>query len=366
MKMKITIAFADNLKSYRKSKKLSRRALAEKISYSEKAIEKWESGESCPPLELICRLSQMFCCTLEDLIYPIERKTEYFLGIDGGGTKTEFLLEDTSGKCVSHLTLSPSNPNTIGIAQCESILEEGITEVCSSVDRNKVSAFAGLSGGEGNNRIQLHKFFSKFSFDVYDCDGDIENALELTIGDSDGITVIADTGINGFAQKSGRRSQISGWGCLIDSAGSGYNIGRDALEAAMRDIDGRGEKTILRSMIESRLHTRLTEAIPDIYREGKHKIASFAKLTFEAYRNNDATAIRIINRNACAIAEIITAASKKFSGAAAVKTVVCGGLCNSSDILMPIVSSAVPDFINLSFTDEPMVIGAVKRAKKLV
>ena len=144
MKENAAINFAANLKKLRKDNGLSRKALADQISYSEKSVEKWEMGKSVPPLPVLCLLSQIFQVSLETLVYPWDEEISYYLGIDGGGTKTEFLLQDKDGNTVRQIILGASNPNDVGMEKCQKILELGITEVCDRIDKRKYPCLRGL------------------------------------------------------------------------------------------------------------------------------------------------------------------------------------------------------------------------------
>lgn len=73
-----------------------------------------------------------------------------------------------------------------------------------------------------------------------------------TLGDGHGVVVAAGTGVVTLAV--GRRSvaRVDGWGYLMGDAGSGFWIGRAALEAVMRAHDGRGPATALTEVVRSR------------------------------------------------------------------------------------------------------------------
>ncbi|MBQ6931126.1 MAG: helix-turn-helix transcriptional regulator, partial [Clostridia bacterium] len=77
--------FPHNLKRLRKAAGLTRAALAQQIAYSPKSVEKWEAGQSTPPLAVICRLGVLLHASLDELLLPQERSVCYYLGIDGGG-----------------------------------------------------------------------------------------------------------------------------------------------------------------------------------------------------------------------------------------------------------------------------------------
>ncbi len=59
-----------NLARLRKSKKLTQLELATKFNFSDKTISKWESGESLPNIEVLCKLAEFYGVTLNDLINP--------------------------------------------------------------------------------------------------------------------------------------------------------------------------------------------------------------------------------------------------------------------------------------------------------
>jgi len=364
--MKRELDFPKNLKLYRKKMGLTRKSLAQKLCYSEKSVEKWESGDAVPPLSIICELSEIFGISVDRLIYKEHQNIKYYLGIDGGATKTAFLLEDSNGNTLAFCELGSSNPNDVGIKECESVLRSGIHEVCSDVDKSLVAVFAGISGGglSGNNADIIKKILSGFGFGFVANGSDVENAIELCIGEKDGIAIIAGTGIIAFAQKGGKRIRCGGWGYLIDSAGSGYNLGRDALEAALRSIDQRDGDTLITKLLEERLGTTIPDAIPTIYNGGKRFVACLATCVFDAAKQGDSTAKNILKRNCAYIADMIECLIKNFESTT-VPVVICGGLAHEKDLLGEYIKSALSTKINLQFNNDPMVKGAISSAKKL-
>jgi len=72
------------------------------------------------------------------------------------------------------------------------------------------------------------------------------------LGDTRGAVVAAGTGVVTLAVGATRVARVDGWGHLMGDAGSGYWIGREALDAVMREFDGRGPATALRTVAEER------------------------------------------------------------------------------------------------------------------
>jgi len=65
---KLKVQLGANIASYRKRARLTQAALAEKINYSDKAVSKWERGESIPDLPTIVQLAELFEVTVDDLL----------------------------------------------------------------------------------------------------------------------------------------------------------------------------------------------------------------------------------------------------------------------------------------------------------
>ena len=361
-----TIGFAGNLKKLRRKHGLSRAALASQISYSEKAIEKWEDGSSTPPLAVLDKLAQLFCVSLEDLIYLPYDAVKYYLGIDGGGTKTAFLLQNANHQTVAECTLGSSNPIDIGMERCKRVLSSGIETVCMGKDKSEISLFAGISGVEpGEIQEELSAFLSSMRFFAVGVANDIENVIELSLNGRDGIAVICGTGITAYVVKSGKTRRIAGNGYLFDNGGSGYDIGRDAFEAAFEQLDGRGDATVLTDLLTQYVGAPLPLSLNKIYQGGKRYIAAAAPIVFDAYASGDAVAQKIIERNAAALARVVKAGLVDFDSPP-VTVAICGGLCNYANTLKKHLDGKLPEKCNPLFITTPCVAGAVKRAEKQV
>lgn len=64
----LKIIFAQNLIALRKQTKLTQAELAEKINYSDKAVSKWERGESIPDVSVLMTLAKLFGVTIDFLV----------------------------------------------------------------------------------------------------------------------------------------------------------------------------------------------------------------------------------------------------------------------------------------------------------
>ncbi len=298
------------------------------------------------------------CC---NVVYD---NRKYLLGIDGGGTKTEFLLTDSSGKEIRRLILGASNPVSTGIDNTYNILSDGIKELCEGLNLSEISVYAGIAGAKSiDNQQLINTFLSKFGFVSFNCGSDVDLALEVALKSENGVAVIMGTGIVAFARSGEKLHRSGGRGYMIDKGGSGFHFGSDALNSAFEFIDGRGGSETILKLIEKKLGKSLESSVLEIYGGGASFVASFAPVVFEAFRLGDSVASEIIDRNAYEAAKIINGAYKSLKDNEN-KIVVCGGLCKQKEILYPFLLKYIEGDFSLEFLDEPMVNGAISLARR--
>lgn len=300
---------------------------------------------------------------MEGNVVNVNRK--YLLGIDGGGTKTEFLLTDSSEKEIRRLILGASNPVSTGIENTYDILNDGITELCEGLNLSEISVYAGIAGAKsGDNQLLINTFLSKFSFASYNCGSDVDLALEVALKGENGVAVIMGTGIVAFARSGEKLHRSGGRGYMIDKGGSGFHFGSDALNSAFEFIEGRGGSETILKLVEKKLGKSIESSVAEIYNGGASFVASFAPVVFDAFRLGDSASLEIIDRNAYEAARIINGALKSINNNNN-KIVICGGLCKQKVILYPFLTKYIKGDFSLDFLDEPMVNGAISLAGRM-
>ena len=294
----------------------------------------------------------------------------YYIAIDGGGTKTEGVLTDGGGRVLARAMGTASNPNDVTLGGAVGVLTGVVDSLLgqgglTAADLPRVSLFGGIAGG-----INYGPALEAAMREAYPTVGalgirsDVQILLSGELPRGDGACIICGTGSACFLRRGEELIRIGGWGYLLDSGGSGYDIGRDALEAVLRAHDGRGEPTALTEGLRAHLggdvHTRITE----IYREGKPYIAACAPCVFAAAKEGDAVALAILSRNARALAEYVEAAWAHLSTGAL--SVVMGGSISQreADLWLPLVASRVDPAIRprITVATAPPVFGAVVEA----
>ena len=260
----------------------------------------------------------------------------YFLGIDGGGTHTTAWLADERGRILARSTAGPSNPLKAGFeaAQRELLRAARLGLRRARVQPTVLDAVClGLAGGD---RPSLHRRLLAWlrrsvpaRFHLLTSDAAI--ALRAAVGESPGIIVISGTGSIAYGRdERGGLLRAGGWGIPFDDFGSGYDLGRKAVQAALRDFDGRGPHTRLTNRICQTLHLRdITQVI--VKPLAQHELAALFPLVTEAARRRDAVARQLCEEAGCELAELALALLRRLSWQRRAIPVVCaGGVFRSS------------------------------------
>lgn len=165
----------------------------------------------------------------------------YFLGIDGGGTKTTCAVGDDS-QVISTATTGPSNIVRVGEDQTRESLKEAVRQACARAGINPELVARTCIGGSGAARPELAAAVRIFLAEVVatpiDVVGDMEIALAGAFDTGPGVIVIAGTGSIAYGRDAaGATARAGGWGFAIGDEGSAHWIGREAVRAILREHD---------------------------------------------------------------------------------------------------------------------------------
>jgi N-acetylglucosamine kinase-like BadF-type ATPase len=199
-----------------------------------------------------------------------------------------------------------SNINTIGIEGVHSILEDLFENVRVQEEKYRLidllpycQVIAGMAGAKNpKNREAIAALFAEWNVaqDQICIMSDAECALALI--EPQGIVLIAGTGSVCLGKNGSKLWQVGGLGKVLGDEGSGYQIGIQALRAAMADEYGWGTPTKLTAELKRIFEVQeVRTLIPKIQRGeiSPSLIASCAPLVFQQAHENDAVAATIID-----------------------------------------------------------------------
>ena len=286
----------------------------------------------------------------------------YYLGVDGGGTKTEAVLTTENGKVVARKLLGSSNPNDIGKGSMMEMLCGLVVDITPN-DAERIDIGMGLSGlsfsGCKDELTALLKGMDKVgAVDVY---SDVQIALDSAY-DGDGAIAITGTGSVGYLRKDGQHILVGGGGYMLDSSFSGYDLGREILNAVLSEVDGRGKKTALTALVLQKAGLPLNEIVKNVYTQGKAYVASFAPLVFDTYAQGDIVSGEIIKR-CMAELEILLWGVYKRQGKQRCEITLFGGLNARVVEFLHFFSEELRKKVSIILPKYPVVYGALKRAR---
>jgi len=298
-----------NIRAYREKQGITQRELAEKVMVSFQAISAWERGMSIPDLENAVRIAAFFNISVDALLSCTEEAL--FVGIDGGGTKTEFVLFEENGIVRERLMKEGSNPNDRGLEHSLQVLTEGLEQLLRG--RIPKAVFAGIGGVslETYQKAIIGRLGERFRTTVY-ADSDAANVLSMGADPENSMAVICGTGSCVFVRKGQKRCRIGGWGYLLDPAGSAFDVGREALRCALAVQDGLEKPNRLAERIAEELSGNVYDNISQVYSGGRAYIAGLARRVTEMAAEGEATSLKILRENAARLAFLIRSAMDAY------------------------------------------------------
>jgi glucosamine kinase len=165
----------------------------------------------------------------------------YYLGIDGGGTKTTCAVGDES-QLLASATAGPSNIVRVGDTQARESLQRAVRQACAGARITAAQVVHTCVGGSGAARPELaamvRNALAELLSTPIDVVGDMQIALEAAFDTGPGVIVIAGTGSIAYGRdRNGKTARAGGWGFAISDEGSAHWIGRAAISTVLRDAD---------------------------------------------------------------------------------------------------------------------------------
>jgi len=165
----------------------------------------------------------------------------YFLGIDGGGTKTTCAVGDET-RVLAMATAGPSNIVRVGQEQARESLRRAVLQACAAAGITPQAVSRTCIGGAGAGRPELAEVVRSILAEMLptpvDVFGDMHIALEAAFDTGPGVVVNAGTGSFAYGRNQlGQALRAGGWGFAIGDEGSAHWIGREAVGAVLRESD---------------------------------------------------------------------------------------------------------------------------------
>ena len=294
----------------------------------------------------------------------IAEKKKVYVGIDGGGSKTDIAVCASDRKELFRIRREGCNPTVCGMERTLQILKEGLSSL--PLDPLSVAGvFAGIAGCPDPARRAAVKDALRLMFPdaEVDADADVINVIYCTEHRNKCVAAICGTGSVAFAKNGAALFRVGGWGPVFDRAGSGYDIGRDAVRAALAEEDGMGERTVLTSVLKELFGGSVFDGAASLPSNEPARIAAFAPIVFRVEKEGDAVAADILKNNFSRLAFLINFAAERYDCAPHV--LLAGGITNEEESLDRYLRPRLNKGLALTIVREAPVNGALNAALSL-
>ncbi len=226
---------------------------------------------------------------------------EYFLGVDGGGSKTTAVVFDEKGNFICSACGESINYYSVGLENAR----QAMSEIINSLSvKEYTCAFIGMSAlNERAGEAETERFCGGvIKSDLTVMDSDLFVALEAMNAKSECACIISGTGSMAVMRGTdGKISHTGGWGYILGDEGSGYAIGLSGIKAAIKSAEKCADETALLGECLKYFSISNIYDLIDLYYEKKvsrKTTAAFARLVNKCAENGDKTSLAIIETEA--------------------------------------------------------------------
>ncbi len=287
---------------------------------------------------------------------------KFFLGVDGGGSKTTAVVFNENGEFICKACGESINYYSVGIENARQAMSNIINNLTQKSFDCAVIGMSALSERASDEET------AEFCNGIINSkkiimDSDLYVALEAMDAEDECAVVISGTGSMAVCRNEDESiSHAGGFGYILGDEGSGYSIALRAVKTAIRAAEGIAEKTSLtKACLDYFKINNIYDLIDLYYDKGiSRKItAAFAKEVFICAKNGDKTAIDIIKDEAAELSKTVLSLLKNKNGSVPVG--IWGGVFQHNSIFRDCFLDYLAEsgFTNVKLINFTPEIGAV-------
>ncbi len=241
----------------------------------------------------------------------------YFIGMDGGGSGCRVRLADARGRPLAEAVGGPANVNTDPDATLHNLLDATRRAYAQAgldaARRRHDLAWAGLAGASVGDHAAHMK--QALGFAATGVSTDREITVEGALGREDGCVALVGTGSFLVCRMGGKMREIGGWGYQLGDECGGAWLGREALRATLRAVDGLiAHSPMTRAILED-FGGAPMEIVRFAHDSSPGEIAALAPRIAGARERGDPVATRIFEEALALLLERLEALDARQAGA---------------------------------------------------
>src|SRR5947208_1147317 len=251
------------------------------------------------------------------------------LGVEGGGTKTAWVLVEREGNELRVLDQGKVPPSNLRLTAPER-LRAIFSELPKQIERSGIF-LAGCATAE--DRQSLAQLCTEIWPGAKIVTGsERESGLAAALGHADGIVVNAGSGSSVTGRRGDKIENAGGWGHILGDAGGAYFLSIQALRLILREYDlRRGEVQFTTKILRALALSNLNELVRWAQTADKMEVAMLAPVVFEAAAAGDSRVMEIIEEGARFLCEYTEAVATRLQ-ALTPQVVLLGGLFHRDSI----------------------------------
>ena len=262
---------------------------------------------------------------------------ERILGVEGGGTKTAWVLVETVApqargdpgwefRILEQGKLPPSNFRLTALDRLRKILEELPKQI------GRAGVFLAGCGTEEDRRLLKQICLEIWPKAQIVTGSDRDSGLAAALDCGDGIVVNAGSGSSVTGRRDDRIELAGGWGHILGDAGGGYFLSIQGLRLILREHDlNRGAMEFTAKILHALSLNNLDELVRWVQTADKMEISMLAPVVFTAAAGGDPRMTEIIENGARVLCDYTEAVAARLHMLAP-KVVLMGGLFQRDSI----------------------------------
>lgn len=294
----------------------------------------------------------------------------YYLGVDGGGSKTYALIVNQMGQIVgrgsggngNHQINYQQARDSIRVAAFKAMEQAGLKH------EDLTFAFFGLAGADRETDFKiLNPMIRELGFSRFEIACDTMIGLRAGTTKPYGVSVICGTGTNCAGKNSsGDFFQCGGFEYMYGDFGGGGSLNVEVFRSVIRAAEGREKATLMTALLLKALNYATVEAMFNDYLDHDKRVPlEVAKILFEAAGQGDEVALAIVRKQGEELGKSAVAVIRRLRmERESFDIVLAGSILTRGDdgvinqMIAQAVSEVAPHAKVIKLTVEP-VVGAI-------
>lgn len=270
---------------------------------------------------------------------------EWFIGVDGGGTKTDFAVSNSDGAVVATLSRTGCSYQTIGIEAAVTLVSDGVSKLLADAGIS-IKDCAGCCIGmpcygehTENDRLLMEQLHAALTPAPVYVTNDVEVGWAGSLECREGIHLVAGTGSIAFGRGCDHMvARCGGWMEFFGDEGSCYWVGREAMSLFSKEADGRLPRSALYKIVREELKLtddyRFVDAVKEMASH-RDQVAAFQRYALRAAQAGDIAAISLYEKAVTELVLMVAALKHKLCLSEEDTNVsYSGGLFHAGDLVL--------------------------------